>query len=205
MTPISTLMRESSMADHQAAESVHFVTHLMRGELSAAHYTEYLCQLAHVYKALERLLPPGTELPFHEGLKRFDAIERDLENLGVSDLSLRPLLPATVDYVARLQEITSISDVRLIAHHYTRYLGDLSGGQAIGALMQRHYGLCADQVSFYDFSNLGDPVPIKRAYREALDELELCDDELKVLVDEVRIAFRLNTELFVQLGQLELV
>lgn len=205
MTSISTLMRESSIADHQAAESVHFITHLMRGELSAAHYTEYLCQLAHVYKALERLLPEGTTLPFHEGLKRFDAIERDLENLGVLDLNLHPLLPATVDYVARLNEITSTGDVRLLAHHYTRYLGDLSGGQAIGALMQRHYGLSADQISFYDFSNLGDPVPIKRAYREALDALELSEHELAVLIEEVRIAFRLNTELFVQLGQLELV
>lgn len=203
MVAISTLMRESSMQDHQAAENVHFITHLMRGELSKAHYTESLTQLAHVYRALERKLPDTNSLPFHAGLKRFDAISQDLENLGVFDLETRPVLGATAEYVNRLNALGGLEDVRLLAHHYTRYLGDLSGGQAIGALMKRHYGLEDSQLNFYDFSNMGDPVPIKRGYRDALDALELDEQELAALVQEIRYAFRLNTELFVALGNLQ--
>jgi heme oxygenase (biliverdin-producing, ferredoxin) len=200
---ISTLMRESSMQEHQAAESVHFITHLMKGELSKAHYTEYLAQLAHVYRALERKLPDTLSLPFHAGLKRFDAISHDLENLGVFDLDARPVLAATAEYVNRLNALGGVEDIRVLAHHYTRYLGDLSGGQAIGALMKRHYLLEDNQLSFYDFSNLGDPVPIKRGYREALDGLALTESELDLLVQEIKLAFKLNTELFEALGNLQ--
>jgi heme oxygenase len=117
MTSVSTLMRECSMQDHQAAENVHFITHLMKGELSKAHYVEYLGQLAHVYRALERKLPDGTALPFHVGLKRFDRILLDLENLGVFDFDARPVLATTVEYVSHLDSLGGVEDVRLIAHH----------------------------------------------------------------------------------------
>jgi heme oxygenase (biliverdin-producing, ferredoxin) len=204
MTTVSTLMRECSMQDHKAAENVHFITHLMKGELSKAHYVEYLVQLAHVYRALERKLPDGTSLPFHAGFKRFELMIQDLENLGVFDLDSKPVLTATVEFVNHLDALGGVEDIRLLAHHYTRYLGDLSGGQAIGVLMCRHYGLEANQLSFYDFSNLGDPVPIKRDYRKALDLLELDQPALEQLLEEVRLAFRFNTRLFEELGSLQL-
>lgn len=204
MEKLSVVLRTASMSDHKEAENVHFITHLMKGELTARHYIEYLNQLAYVYQALERELPEGEDLPYHAGLKRFDRIVADLELLGVEDFSQTPMLKATADYVARLSEL-SPSDYRFVAHHYTRYLGDLSGGQAIGALMQRHYSLDKNQVSFYDFSNLGDPVPIKVAYREALDNLALSESQVSELIDEVKLSFQLNTAMFRELGQLELI
>lgn len=203
MKSLSTLMRDSSMADHKAAENVHFITHLMKGELSRQHYTEYLFQLAHIYQALERKLPDSTTLPFDARLKRFDAITSDLENLGVFSLDSRPVLAATARYVNRIDELGGLEDIRVLAHHYTRYLGDLSGGQAIGALMKRHYQLDENQLSFYDFSALGDPVPIKRGYREALDALVLTESEQELLIAEIQLAFKLNTALFEALGNLQ--
>lgn len=203
MEKLSTVMRTASMSDHKAAENVHFITHLMRGDLSARHYTEYLNQLAYVYQALERHLPETDGLPFHAGLKRFHRIASDLENLGVENFLQTPILRATATYVERLNQLP-VTSHRYVAHHYTRYLGDLSGGQAIGVLMQRHYELDPGQVSFYDFSNLGDPVPIKVAYREALDNLALDDLSVEELVEEVKLSFRLNTALFEELGTLEL-
>jgi heme oxygenase len=205
MTTISALMRESSMSDHKSAESAHFIKHLMGGELSAADYTRYLNQLAYVYQALERNLPNEASLPFAPELKRFDSIVADLELLGVADWAQTPMLPATAAYVARLEELGGIEDIRLVAHHYTRYLGDLSGGQAIGALVRRHYGLTEEQTSFYHFAQIPAVVPFKEAYREALDNLDVTDDELLVLVSEVKFAFRLNQQLFVELGDQELV
>lgn len=183
---------------------MHFITHLMKGELTRQHYIAYLNQLAFVYQALERTLPDTDKLPYHSGLKRFDRIIQDLEALGVADWQMSTMLPATAAYVSRLEQLTAL-DLEFLAHHYTRYLGDLSGGQAIGALMQRHYGLHKDQVAFYDFSNLGDPVPIKVGYRDAMDALELRDFQVETLVAEVKLAFQLNTALFMELGELQLV
>ena len=205
MTTISTLMRESSMSDHKSAESASFIKQLMGGELSAADYVRYLNQMAYVYQALERNLPDAAELPYAPELKRFDSIVGDLERLGVADWTQTAMLPATAAYVARLEELGGTEDVRLIAHHYTRYLGDLSGGQAIGALVRRHYGLSEDQTSFYHFAKIEAVVPFKEAYREALDNLDVTDDELLVLISEVKFAFKLNQQLFVELGDQELV
>lgn len=204
MESLSQILRSASMSDHRTAENVHFITHLMKGELTKRHYVEYLNQLAFVYQALERSLPETDTLPYHSGLRRFDRIVADLEALGVDDWQQTVILPATAAYVSRLEQL-SVSDHAFLAHHYTRYLGDLSGGQAIGALMQRHYGLGTNQVSFYDFSNLGDPVPIKVGYREAMDSTSLTDAQISELVAEVQLAFKLNTALFIGLGELELV
>jgi heme oxygenase len=115
------------------------------------------------------------------------------------------MLPATKEYVARINSLGGIEDVRLLAHHYTRYLGDLSGGQAIGALVRRHYGLTEEQTSFYHFAQIEAVVPFKESYRAAVDTLDLTDDELLLLVAEVRAAFKLNQQLFVELGDSELV
>jgi len=92
--------------------------------------------------------------------------------------------------------------VRYLAHHYTRYLGDLSGGQAIAALVTRHYGATPDQLGFYRFDVAGDGVVgIKRRYREAMNELALSPDEVGVLIDEVRVSFRMNGAIFEALAR----
>jgi heme oxygenase len=115
------------------------------------------------------------------------------------------MLPATREYVARVSSIGGIEDVRLLAHHYTRYLGDLSGGQAIGVLVRRHYGLTEEQTRFYLFAKIKAVVPFKENYRAAVDNLEITDEELLVLVAEVRAAFKLNQQLFIELGDSELI
>ena len=48
-----------------------------------------------------------------------------------------------------------------VAHHYTRYLGDLSGGQAIGRLMKRHFGFETNGILFYLFDQIADPKAFK--------------------------------------------
>jgi heme oxygenase len=198
-------MRESSMSDHKSAENAGFIKSLMAGELSAADFTRYLGQMIYVYQAMEAKLPDKAALPFAPELKRFDSMVEDLKNLGVEDFTTTPMLPTTKEYEERINSIGGIEDVRLLAHHYTRYLGDLSGGQAIGALVRRHYGLTEEQTSFYHFAQIEAVVPFKENYRSAVDNLELTDDELLLLVAEVRAAFKLNQQLFVELGDSELI
>ena len=195
---VAALVRAASADDHRAAETRGFITALMGGELSLDEYTRYLAQLAWVYDALEeRGSRPGDPAVFDPALARMAAIDADLAALGASDWrEAHPPLPATADYAAHLRSIAD-DDVRYLAHHYTRYLGDLSGGQAIAALVARHYGATPEQLGFYRFEVADDGVVrYKRGYREAMNALALSPDEVDVLVAEVRTSFRMNSAVF---------
>lgn len=200
----AALVREATTVQHRDAETRRFITALMGGELSLADYTSYLAQYAHVYRALEARTPrPGDPaIVADPRLPRFAAIESDLAALGVEDWETEhPALPATLEYVERLHAIADELP-RYVAHHYTRYLGDLSGGLAIAALVARHYGATPGQLGFYRFEGIDSPVAFKRDYRAGLDELpfDAADDE--AFVDEARRAFELNAAIFEALQEL---
>ncbi|MFD4420891.1 heme oxygenase (biliverdin-producing) [Agromyces sp. NPDC058484] len=200
---VAALVRAASADDHRAAETRGFITALMDGRLSLAEYVRYLAQFAWVYEALEeRGSRPGDPAVFDPALARMAAIDADLAALEASDWrESHPPLPETAAYAAHLRSIAD-DDVRYLAHHYTRYLGDLSGGQAIAALVARHYGATPDQLGFYRFEVAGDGVVrYKRGYRDAMNALALTPDEVDVLVAEVRESFRLNSAIFEALAR----
>lgn len=199
---VAALVREASADDHRAAETRGFITALMGGELSLAEYTRYLAQLAWVYDALEeRGTRDGDPAVFDPALARMAAIDADLASLGASDWrTSHPPLPATAVYAAHLREIQR-DDVRHLAHHYTRYLGDLSGGQAIAKLVARHYSATPEQLAFYRFEVAERSAErYKRRYREAMNDLALSPEQIEVLIDEVRASFRLNGAIFEELA-----
>lgn len=203
-SPLSTAMREGSMAEHEAAEHSSFMTELMAGGLVAQAYADYLLRYREVYAALEtairaRLDDPAVAAVHDPALERLAAIDADLDHWA-------PAGPRTVDspaaaaYRARLEAATEWGGL-LVAHHYTRYLGDLSGGQAIGRILDRTYGLDGAGVAFYDFAEIPKPKPYKDAYRARLDGLDLAAGDKQRVVDEVKVAFRLNQAVFTELGQ----
>ena len=200
---VAALVRAASADDHRAAETRGFITALMGGALSLGEYTRYLAQLAWVYDALEeRGSRPGDPAVFDPALARMAAIDADLAALGASDWrETHSPLPETAHYAAHLRAIAD-DDVRYLAHHYTRYLGDLSGGQAIARLVARHYGATPDQLAFYRFDLAGDGVVhYKRGYRDAMNALALSPLEVDVLIAEVRESFRLNSAIFEALAR----
>ena len=91
-----------------------------------------------------------------------------------------------------------------VAHHYTRYLGDLSGGRAIGAILRRTYGLEQAGASFYEFPRISDSVAYKREYRDRLDALPSKGIDEDAFIAQVQRAFALNQSLFAELGELTL-
>lgn len=199
---VAALVRAATADDHRNAENRGFITRLMGGELSLDDYTRYLAQFAWVYEALEeRGIRDGDPEVFDPKLARFAAIESDLAALGAADWrQSHPALPATAAYAAHLRSLAD-DDVRYLAHHYTRYLGDLSGGQAIAALVARHYGASPEQLTFYAF-DLGDegPVRYKRRYRDAMNALALEPAQVDALIEEARASFRLNGAIFEDLA-----
>ncbi|MFS0704086.1 heme oxygenase (biliverdin-producing) [Cellulomonas sp. 179-A 9B4 NHS] len=203
--PLSAALRAGTRAEHETAERSAFVEHLVGGRLDVAAYADLAAQQLAVYTALEaagdRLRAAGVDagLVFDE-LRRVPAIEDDLGHLyGAGWRDRVRTLPATAAYVARLEEVAGALPA-YAAHGYTRYLGDLSGGQVLQRMLQRHLGFTGPGVTFYDFPQIHRLKPFKDVYRERLDALPLTADERAAVVEEARVAFRLNQAVFADLG-----
>lgn len=108
------------------------------------------------------------------------------------------MLEATKKYCKCIKEC---SPEGLIAHQYTRYLGDLSGGQILKKRAQKFYKLSADGkgVQFYEFDQIKDKRAFKHMYRKHLDELCLDPKVATLVVKEAVRSFDFNTELFMEL------
>lgn len=204
-TSLSAALRAGTRDDHEAAERSVFVARLVDGTLPLAGYVDLAAQQHAVYVALEaageRLASAGADgsLVFPE-LVRVPAIEADLAHLLGDGWRARVrVLPATAAYVARLRAVGD-DLARYAAHAYTRYLGDLSGGQVLKRLIERHHGLTGAGVSFYDFPQIHRLKPFKDVYRERLDALVLTPAQRDEVVAEARVAFGLNRAVFADLA-----
>lgn len=207
----SSALRKATWQDHGDSEHSTFMEDIMKGEAGRDDFAALVAQHYFLYVALEeasaRLLAADESYAaFHPAaLVRLPALEEDLEFLLGADWRDRIApVPTTEAYVARINAIAAEGwKPGLVAHHYTRYLGDLSGGQAIARLVARQHGFERAGVAFYDFAELG-PIPhFKKTYREALDALgaQLSGEEQQRVVDEVREAYRFNTLTFVDLDR----
>jgi heme oxygenase len=201
---LSVLMRDGSRAEHTAAETSAFTSALVGGRVNADGYAAYLGRLRPVYAALESVgarLASAPELAgiVDSALDRLDALDADLAFWGGRPASASES-PAVDTYVARILATTA-EPARYLAHHYTRYLGDLSGGQAIGRVLARQFSLEAGAgLAFYDFSAVGRAKPYKDAYRARLDTAPLTSAQREDVVGEVRRAFALNQQIFDELS-----
>ncbi|MFF5896255.1 heme oxygenase (biliverdin-producing) [Streptomyces argenteolus] len=208
-TPFSTLIRTASHEQHTEAESSTFMSDMLGGRLGVEAYTRYTEQLWFVYRALEdgaeRLREDPVAGPFiRPELMRRAELERDLGHLRGAGWreGLEPL-PATAAYAERVAECARAWPAGYVAHHYTRYLGDLSGGQIIRGTAEKTWGFArkGDGVRFYVFEQIANPAAFKREYRELLDAVNADDLEKQRIVDECKRAFALNTAVFHELGE----
>ncbi|MFF3610854.1 heme oxygenase (biliverdin-producing) [Streptomyces sp. NPDC002580] len=208
-TPFSTLIRTASHEQHTEAETSTFMSDLLGGRLGVEAYARYTEQLWFVYEALEantgRLAADPVAGPFlRPELPRRAALERDLAHLRGPDWrATLTALPATRAYTDRVTWCARAWPAGYVAHHYTRYLGDLSGGQIIRDKAERTWGFSrkGDGVRFYVFEDISNPAAFKREYRELLDGVPADDLEKQRIVTECKRAFALNTGLFRALGE----
>ncbi|MEU5885331.1 biliverdin-producing heme oxygenase [Streptomyces sp. NPDC047461] len=209
MDTFSTVIRTASHEQHVEAETSSFMSDLLGGRLGVDAYARYTEQLWFVYEALEsgaeRLAADPVTGPFIQPeLYRLGALERDLEHLrGAGWRTGLTALPATRAYADRVRECATEWPAGYIAHHYTRYLGDLSGGQIIRDKAERIWGFerKGDGVRFYVFEGIANPAAFKRGYRELLDGVRVDDLEKQRIVTECKRAFALNTAVFRALGE----
>lgn len=199
--PLSVAMKEGSTAQHEAAESSSYVSELLSGRVNRRGYADYLLRLRVIYEALEDAVRARRDdalvaAVYDPSLERLPAIDADLE-YWAPGVGRQIDSPAATMYRDRLAG--AAWGGALVAHHYTRYLGDLSGGQAIGRILDRTFELDGAGLAFYSFPVR--PKPYKDAYRARLDAIGLDDDAINRAVDEVRVAFNLNQALFDELSE----
>ncbi|MGW2572972.1 biliverdin-producing heme oxygenase [Streptomyces sp. NPDC001537] len=209
MDSFSTVIRTASHEQHTEAETSTFMSDLLGGRLGVEAYARYTEQLWFVYEALEdgaeRLASDPVAGPFiRPELFRLPALERDLAHLrGAGWRAGLSALRATEAYAARVRECAEQWPGGYIAHHYTRYLGDLSGGQIIRDKAEKTWGFArkGDGVRFYVFEGVANPAAFKRGYRVLLDGIRADDLEKQRIVAECKRAFALNTAVFRALGE----
>ena len=89
------------------------------------------------------------------------------------------MTPAVKEYVETMELACKVNPALLVAHSYSRYLGDLSGGQILAKRLKKHILNLSegdgnwdsnDGLQFYNFSNIGNHNAFKEEYRERLNK-----------------------------------
>lgn len=202
---LSQRLRTETTTEHRSAEQSPSMRALLRSELPLASYIELVAQHYFVYQALEaasesqRTDPIGRHFVFDQ-LLRVPALEADLRHLlGQSWRTQITPLRSTVEYCDRLGEVAHRDAAAYVAHHYTRYLGDLSGGQVIRRIATKSYDLSEGGAGFYDFDDLGDLDAWKTNYRALLDAQPWTASDHDRVLEETRVSYKLNTDLLYEL------
>ena len=198
-------IKEGTKKSHSAAENTAFVKSFLRGVISKESYRTLVSDLYFVYSALEEDFKifkndPVLGALYLPELERVTALETDLRYYyGPIWRSIVEPSEACQRYVNRIHEVAKSEPELLIGHHYTRYLGDLSGGQILKGIAQKALNLKDEGLSFYEFGKIDDAKIYKTKYRSILDELPLTESQQNAIITEANYAFRLNMYMFEQL------
>ena len=141
---------------------------------------------------------PPTDTSFAARVKSETQDAHDQADLADLREGAAPAAPtaATAEYVERLTALPADAPERYFAHHYLRYLGDLSGGQIIGRLAGRHYEIPAESLRTWTFEGIEKHKPYKDQYRVALDTAPLTEAQREAFIDEAQAGFLLAKKLF---------
>lgn len=127
--------------------------------------------------------PVVSIIHFPHELNRTESIVKDLEYFYGQDrvaelIDPESITPAVKKYVQAMKDACVKSPALLIAHSYSRYLGDLSGGQILSKRLKKSVlnlnendgsWDTTEGLNFYLFNNLGNQTDFKNFYRERLN------------------------------------
>ncbi|MGK2964967.1 MAG: heme oxygenase (biliverdin-producing) [Tepidiformaceae bacterium] len=202
----SASIRAATWGAHGTAESAPFMRDLLAGTASREQYAAFTAQQYFVYRALENAAELMRNDPLagpfvRDELTRLPELAADLE------FFLGPTWQATIverdaarAYRQRIEDVCFNWSGGFVAHHYVRYMGDLSGGQFIGRAVQGAYGATADRgARFFAFPEIADRDAFKNGYRARLDAWPDDAVDRQRMIDEILVAYQLNTELAAQI------
>ncbi|XP_005421861.1 heme oxygenase 1 isoform X1 [Geospiza fortis] len=210
-TDLSELLKEATKEVHEQAENTPFMRNFQKGQVSLQEFKLVTASLYFIYSALEEEIernknnPVYAPLYFPAELHRKAALEEDLKYFyGRNWREEIPCPEATQKYVERLHYIGKNEPELLVAHAYTRYLGDLSGGQVLKKIAQKALQLpsTGEGLAFFTFDGVSNATKFKQLYRSRMNALEMDLATKKRVTEEAKKAFLLNIRVFEALQEL---
>jgi heme oxygenase (biliverdin-producing, ferredoxin) len=203
---LATKLREGTKKSHTMAENTGFVACFLKGTVEKNSYRKLVSNLYYVYTAMEEEMekhkshPILSQIYFPE-LNRKEALEKDLVYYyGSNWRDQISCSPAAQAYVDQLRQVSATAPELLVAHSYTRYLGDLSGGQILKGIAVRGMNLVdGEGTHFYEFPTISDEKAFKQTYKDAMDNLPVDEAGCDRIVEEANDAFGLNMVMFKEL------
>ncbi|XP_020029514.2 heme oxygenase 1 [Castor canadensis] len=205
---LSEALKEATKEVHVQAENSEFMRNFQKGLLTPEGLKMVMASLYHIYTALEEEIernkgnPVYAPLYFPEELHRKVALEQDMAFwYGPHWQEIIPYTPAVQRYVGCLHEVGRTEPELLVAHAYTRYLGDLSGGQVLKKIAQKALNLpsSGEGLAFFTFPNINSAAKFKQLYRARMNTLEMTPEVRRRVIEEAKTAFLLNIQLFEEL------
>ena len=200
-------LKTGTKRSHTAAENTKFVGSFLRGVVSEENYRTLIKDFYFVYSAIEeemeRLKDDEFLNPIYfKELNRLNSLKMDLRYYYGPNwmMEIKPS-EACIQYVERIHEVADKDPYLLVGHHYTRYLGDLSGGQILKGIAEKALDLPKNEgLHFYDFPNIEDKKEFKTKYRSGLDQVTTDSHKINDIIAEANYAFRLNMYMFDELS-----
>jgi heme oxygenase (biliverdin-producing, ferredoxin) len=202
---LATMLREGTKKAHTMAENVGFIKCFLKGVVEKESYRKLVTNLYYVYSTIEEEMERLKDHPivsaiYYPELNRKQSLEKDLYfYYGANWREEIKISAAGQTYVDRIREIANTQPELLAAHSYTRYLGDLSGGQILKKIAQNAMNLNDGGTAFYEFEAIEDEKEFKNKYRQALNDLPVDLEMAEKIVDEANYAFKMNMNMFNEL------
>lgn len=207
---------DGTRKSHSVAENTAFVKGFFKGLSTRKSYGALLTSLYFIYEAMEAEFDNTAEESVRALddplLRRVESLQKDLEyfydiplsKAGVSPYEMieETLSPstATKKYIKRIRYVSENKPYLLIGHQYTRYLGDLFGGQMMGKMATRSLTLNEGKgVDFYTFEDISNVNDFITEWYSKLNALDITEQEKQDIVDEANLVFSLNIEIFEEL------
>ena len=203
---LAAKLKEGTKKSHSMAESVGFVKCFLKGVVEKNSYRKLIANLYFVYTAMEEEMEKQRQHPivgkiYFAQLNRKQSLEKDLNYYYGANWQEQVAPSASAkSYIARIKEVSATAPELLVAHSYTRYLGDLSGGQILKGIAERAMNLNdGTGTAFYEFSEIADEKEFKANYRQAMNDLDIDEATADRIVDEANDAFGMNMKMFMEL------
>ena len=203
---LAAQLKEGTKKAHTMAENTGFVSCFLKGVVDKSSYRKLVADLYFVYEAMEEEIDQLAEHPVvgpvvKKELNRVDSLSQDLAYYFGDNWKqeIQPS-PSAALYVERIHALAKESPELLVGHHYTRYMGDLSGGQILKNIAQKAMNMNGDDgLRFYVFNDIADEKAFKTMYRSTMDELPIDQAMADRIVEEANNAFHLNMKMFQEL------
>lgn len=203
---LASKLRIGTKKAHTMAENVGFVKCFLKGVVEKSSYRKLVANFYFIYSAMEEEMEKHKNHPIvgkinFPQLNRKQSLEEDLTYYyGSNWRDQIKVSPAGAAYVERIRNISATAPELLISHSYTRYMGDLSGGQILKGIAQNAMNLSdGNGTAFYEFPEITDEKAFKANYRQELDKMPLDEATCDRIVEEANDAFGVNMKLFQEL------